>query len=96
MGGSEKFIIRRMFKLMLFIGIGALLLFFITWQNLRVYLLEREINELIKQKSRLEEDIYIDTLKLSEIASRKKIKKMAVEELGMVPVTYRDVKIIAY
>jgi len=96
MVGTEKFLIKRIFKLIVFIGVGAMLLFFITWQNLKVYLLEREINKLVKEKSHLEEEIYLDTLKLSEIASRKKIKEIAVEEFGMVPVTYRDVKLIAY
>lgn len=96
MAGVEKAVTKRIFKLVLFIGVGAMLLFFITWQNLRVYLLERKINELVKQKSHLEEQIYIDTLKLSEIASRESVRNVAVQELGMIPVTYRDVKLIAY
>jgi len=89
-------ILKRIFKLVIFFGIIFTLLFCVTWQNIHMYLMMREIDEIRVQRNELERSIYLMNIELSTLKSRERMKKIATEELDMVPVTYRDIKLIVY
>ncbi len=89
-------ILKRIFKLVIFFGIIFTLLFCVTWQNIHMYLMKREIDEIRVQRNELERSIYLMNIELSTLKSRERMKKIATEELDMVPVTYRDIKLIVY
>ena len=61
-----------------------------------MFTLNRKIEGLTQVRNDLEKSIYLKKMELSHLKSRERIKKIASEELGMVPVTYRDVKVIVY
>jgi cell division protein FtsL len=61
-----------------------------------MYLIKREIEEIRVQRNELERSIYLMNIELSTLKSRERIKKIATGELDMVPVTYRDIKLIVY
>ena len=44
----------------------------------------------------LEKNIYLMNIEFSYLKSRERIKKIAQDELNMVPVTYRDINLIVY
>jgi cell division protein FtsL len=87
---------RRVVKLTCFFAVLFFLLFCVTWQNMHMFTLQREIKELSEVRSKLEKSIYLRKMELSSLKSRDRIKRVATEELGMIPVTYRDVKVIVY
>jgi cell division protein FtsL len=89
-------IFRRTIKLTCFFGVLFFLLFCITWQNMHLFTLRRRIEELSEERNRLEKSIYLKNLELSSLRSRERIGRIASEELGMIPVTYKDVKVIVY
>ncbi len=89
-------IVKRLVKLTCFIGIIFFLLFCITWQNIHMFTLNKKIEGLTQVRNDLEKSIYLEKMELSHLKSRERIRKIASEELGMVPVTYRDVKVIVY
>ena len=89
-------IIRKIIKLTCFFAVLFFLLFCITWQNMHMFTLSRRIEGLAKERNELEKSIYLKNLELSSLRSRDRIRKIATEELGMIPVTYKDVKIIVY
>jgi len=93
---SEAIILKRAFKIMLFLISIFSLLFCVTWQNLNIHLLNRRLEELYRVKNNLEKQIYLKNVELMSLKSRERIKSIAVYEMGMVPVTYRDIKIILY
>jgi len=96
MGGTNLTILKRIFKIVLFFGIIFTLLFCITWQNIQMYLMKREIDEIRVQRNELERSIYLMNIELSTLKSRERMKKIATTELDMIPVTYRDIKLIVY
>jgi hypothetical protein len=61
-----------------------------------MFTLNRKIEGLTEVRNDLEKSIYLKKMELSHLKSRERIRKIASEELGMVPVTYRDVKVIVY
>jgi len=89
-------IIIKTLKLLLFFSVVFILLFCITWQNIHMYLLDKEIENLTQKRNDLEKEIYLKNIVLSKLSSREKIKKIAEYELGMIPVSYKDVKLIVY
>jgi cell division protein FtsL len=96
MGSTNLTILKRIFKIVLFFGIIFTLLFCITWQNIQMYLMKREIDEIRVQRNELERSIYLMNIELSTLKSRERMKKIATTELDMIPVTYRDIKLIVY
>lgn len=96
MGSTNLTILKRIFKLVIFFGIIFTLLFCITWQNIHMYLMKREIDEIRVQRNELERSIYLMNIELSALKSRERMKKIATVELDMIPVTYRDIKLIVY
>jgi len=96
MGSTNFTILKRIFKIVLFFGIIFTLLFCITWQNIQMYLMKREIDEIRVQRNELERSIYLMNIELSTLKSRERMKKIATTELDMIPVTYRDIKLIVY
>jgi cell division protein FtsL len=89
-------IIRKIIKLTCFFAVLFFLLFCITWQNMHMFTLGRRIEGLAKERNELEKSIYLKNLELSSLRSRDRIRQIATEELGMIPVTYKDVKVIVY
>ena len=88
--------VKRLLKLTCFVTLLSTIFFCITWQNIQVYNLKRRLKELSRVRNEVERSIYLKNVELSRLMSRDRIKKIAIEELGMVPITYRDVKIIVY
>ncbi len=95
-GGGHNSILRRMIKLTCFFAVLFFLLFCITWQNMHMFTLNRRIDELTEKRNELEKSIYLKNMELASLRSRDRIKKIATEKLDMIPVTYKDVKIIVY
>ncbi len=89
-------IIKKIVKLTLFIGIVFSLLFCITWQSVHLYLMNLRIEKLAQKKKALEKTVYLKNMELSSLKSRDRIEGIAVEEFGMTPITYYDVKLIVY
>lgn len=88
--------LKRIVKLVIFFAIIFSLIFCITWQNVHMGLLNKEIEGLAKKRNALEKNIYLMNIEFSYLKSRERIKKIAQEELNMVPVTYRDINLIVY
>lgn len=93
---GRSIFIGRVGRVIIFFFIALSLLFCITWQNFHLYLINKEIGELAQARNDLERSLYLKSIDLSYLKSRERIKRIALEELGMVPVTYRDVKLIVY
>ena len=89
-------VLRRLLKLTCFFAVFFFLLFCIAWQNMHMFTLARKIEDLTRERNDLEKSIYLKNMELSSLQSRERIKGIATEELGMIPVTYRDVKVIVY
>ena len=87
---------RRMFKLTCFFAVLFFLLFCITWQNMYMFRLNRRIDELTVQRNDLERSIYLKNMELATLQSRERVKRIATESFGMIPITYKDVKIIVF
>ena len=96
MSNPNIVIMRRIVKLLIFFGIIFTLIFCITWQNVHMYILKRKINDIRVQRNALEKSIYLLNIQLSHLKSRDRIKKIATEGLNMVPVSYKDIKLILY
>jgi cell division protein FtsL len=94
--GERSAIMRRMIKLTCFFAVLFFLLFCITWQNMHMFTLNRRIDELTEERNDLERSIYLKNMELATLRSRDRVKGIATEELGMIPITYKDVKIIVY
>lgn len=88
--------VRRILKLTCFVALLFTIFFCITWQNIQVYNLNRRLKELSGIRDEVERSIFLKNVELSGLVTRERMKKIAVEELRMVPITYRDVKIIVY
>ncbi len=89
-------IFKRIFKLVVFFGVIFAVIFCITWQNIHMYLIKKKIEEIMVQRNALEKTIYLMNIELSYLKSRERIKKIASGELNMVPITYKDIKLIVY
>jgi len=61
-----------------------------------MFTLNRRIDELTEERNDLERSIYLKNMELATLRSRDRVKGIATEELGMIPITYKDVKIIVY
>jgi cell division protein FtsL len=94
--GERSSIIRRMIKLTCFFTVLFFLLFCITWQNMHMFTLNRRIDKFTEERNDLERSIYLKNMELTTLRSRDRVKSIATEELGMIPITYKDVKIIVY
>ena len=86
----------RLFKLMIFFAVIFAVLFCITWQNIQVYLYNRQIKELIAERNRLERDIYLLNIRVSSLKSMSRIAAIAEKNLMMVPVKPEDINLIIY
>jgi cell division protein FtsL len=84
----------RLVKITLLVSV--VLLFCVTWQNVQIHLLESNVHARARIRNELENELYRKKLELMELESRDRIREIAVNELNMVPVTYRDVKVILY
>jgi cell division protein FtsL len=89
-------ILRRIIKLTCFFAVLFFLLFCITWQNMHMFNLNRRIDEMAERRNDLERSLYLKNMELASLQSRSRIKVIATEEMGMQPITYKDVKIIVY
>jgi cell division protein FtsL len=96
MQNMNMVIVKKMFKLMLFFGVLFSLLFCITWQSIHQYLLNLKLDELTRMKHELEKTLYLKNMETGSLKSRERIRRIAVEQLGMMPITYSDVKLIIY
>ena len=96
MSSVTGIIVKKVFKLTVFFGVLFSLLFCVTWQSIHQYLLNQKIDELTKKKHELEKTLYLKNAEISEWTSRERIRKIATEQLGMSPITYRDVRLIIY
>lgn len=88
--------LKRIVKLIIFFTIIFSLIFCVTWQNVHMNLLNKEIGDLAKKRNELEKNIYLMNIEFSYLKSRERIRKIAQKELNMVPVTYRDINLIVY
>jgi cell division protein FtsL len=61
-----------------------------------MYLLNKRIEKLAQERNELEKSHYLLNIELSHLKSRDRIRKIAREELDMVPIIYKDVKLIIY
>jgi len=96
MNSVNKVIIKKIFKLTVFFGVLFSLLFCVTWQSIHDYILNLRINELTKKKHELEKTLYLKDVEISSWKSPERIRRIAIEQLGMSPITYNDVKLIIY
>ena len=94
MSNPNILIVKRIFKLLIFFGVIFTLVFCITWQNVHMYIVKRKIEEIREQRNELEKSIYLMNVELSHLKSRERIKGIATKELNMVPVSYKDIKLI--
>ena len=88
--------LKKIIKLVVFFTIIFALIFCVTWQNVHMSLLNRDIEKLAKKRNELEKSLYLMNIELSKLRSRERIKKIGQEKLDMVPVTYKDIKLIVY
>ena len=88
--------LKKIIKLVVFFTIIFALIFCVTWQNVHMSLLNKDIEKLAKKRNELEKSLYLMNIELSKLRSRERIKKIGQEKLDMVPVTYRDIKLIVY
>jgi cell division protein FtsL len=93
---ANSVILGRLLKLVFFFTVLFSLVFCVTWQNVKMYLLQRELEELSKKRSTLQKALYLKGVELSALTSRGRIRRVALDELGMVPVSYRDIRLIVY
>jgi cell division protein FtsL len=93
---SNGMTLKKIFKLVVFFTIIFALIFCVTWQNVHMYLLNKDIERLAKKRNELEKSLYLMNIELSKLRSRERIKKIGQEKLDMVPVTYKDIKLIVY
>lgn len=96
MSSVNKVIIKKIFKLTVFFGVLFSLLFCVTWQSIHDYILNLRINELTQKKHELEKTLYLKNVEISSWKSPERIRRIAIEQLGMSPITYNDVKLIIY
>jgi len=96
MSGVTGIIVKKVLKLTVFFGVLFSLLFCVTWQSINQYLLNLRIDELTRKKHDLEKTLYLKNVETSAWTSRERIRNIAIKELGMSPITYRDVKLIIY
>ena len=89
-------IFKKIVKLILLFGVIFSVLFCVTWQSIHLYIINLRIDELTRIKNELEKTLYLKNIELSSLKSRERIKRIATEELNMVPVSYRDIKLILY
>ena len=87
---------KNIVKLILFFGIIFSVLFCVTWQSIHLHLINLRIDELSRKKNELEKTLYLKNIELSSLESRERIRKIALEQLEMAPITYGDVKLIIY
>ncbi len=88
--------LRKIFKLVVFFTIIFALIFCVTWQNVHMYLLNNDIKRLAKKRNELEKSLYLINIEFSKLRSRERIKRIGQEKLDMVPVIYKDIKLIVY
>ena len=93
---NHSIVIRRIFKLMVLFTVIFAVLFCIAWQNIQLYMMNRNIKSLVKKRNELEKSIYLLNMKLSTLKSRERMRKIAVGKLHMVPITSKDIKLIVY
>ena len=88
--------LKKIFKLVVFFTIIFALIFCVTWQNVHMYLLNKDVERLAKKRNELEKSLYLANIELTKLRSREMIKRIGLEKLDMVPVTYKDIKLIVY
>lgn len=93
---SNAVTLKKILKLVVFFTIIFALIFCVTWQNVHMYLLNKDVERLAKKRNELEKSLYLMNIELTKLRSRERIKRIGLEKLDMVPVTYRDIKLIVY
>ena len=93
---SSAVTLRKIVKLVVFFTIIFSLIFCVTWQNVHMYLLNRDIERLSKKRNELEKSLYLMNIDLTKLRSRERIKGIGQEKFDMVPVTYKDINLIIY
>jgi cell division protein FtsL len=93
---SSAVILRKIVKLIVFFAIIFALIFCVTWQNVHMYLLNRDIERLAKKRNELEKSLYLMNIEISKLRSRERIKRIVEQKLDMVPVKYKDINLIVY
>ncbi len=88
--------LKKILKLVVFFTIIFDLIFCVTWQNVHMYLLNKDVERLAKKRNELEKSLYLMNIEFTKLRSRERIKRIGLEKLDMVPVTYRDIKLIVY
>ena len=88
--------LKKIIKLVVFFAIIFALIFCVTWQNVHMTLLNKDLERLAKKRNELEKSLYLMNIELSNLRSRERIKEIGQEKLDMVPVTYKDIKLIVY
>jgi len=96
MDEGNAVVLNRLLKLVLFFFVVFSFIFCVTWQNVKMHLLQRELDELSRKRSSLEKSLYLKGVELSALQSRDRIRKIALGELGMVPMSYKDIRLIVY
>jgi cell division protein FtsL len=89
-------VLKRMAKLVLFFGVLFTVIFCITWQNVNMHLARKKMEEIMVKRNELEKTIYLLNIELSYLKSRERIKRIAIEDLNMEPISYKDIKYIVY
>jgi len=96
MDEGNAVILSRILKMILFFVFFFSLVFFVTWQNVQMHLLQRKVDELGAKRAILQKSLYLKNIELTTLQSRERIKGIAVEELGMVPVSYKDIRLVVF
>jgi len=96
MDEGNAVILNRVLKMILFFVFFFSLVFFVTWQNVQMHLLQRKVDELGANRAILQKSLYLKNIELTTLQSRERIKGIAVEELGMVPVSYKDIRLVVF
>ena len=70
---SNVVTLKKIFKLVVFFTIIFTLIFCVTWQNVRMYLLNKDIERLAKKRNELEKSHYLMNIELVKLKSRKRV-----------------------
>ena len=85
--------LKKIFKLIVFFAIIFALIFCVTWQNVHMSLLNKDLERLAKKRNELEKSLYLMNIELSKLKSRERIKEIDAQLLSFINVnTPKDVK----
>jgi len=93
---AQKLMWQRKIKLFLVVAVVFSLIFCVARQNVSMFLSERKLEELASRRADLEKSVYLMNVELSSLRSRERMKRIAQEQLNMIPITPGDVRLIVY